>query len=544
MIECKLCNSQFETQILFSSHLKKCHNMKYQDYYDSYLKSEYEGQCLVCGKPTTFDHGKYRKYCSKSCMRKSSMIQEKIKNTCIERYGGVGLASNKIKEKVKNTNIEKYGVENPFMVEAVKQKAHLEEATLKYKQTMLERYGVENPAQLDKNKQKMIQATHTKEVNEKRKSSVKKSNLDKYGVEYVFQREDVIQSIKDSKFNRQKQFCIENNCTSLSELISMYGTGWCQSDLQVDTIFDGNTKYIKNYEVDKIKHYSETFICSHDEEYIFNYIRSIYSGTIIQRTRKVISPYELDIYIPEKNLAIEYNGVYWHSINAGMDKKYHLNKTLMCEEKGIRLIHIFQNEWKDHSDICKSIIASALGIYDKKLYARNCNIKEVSLNDSIQFLEENHIQGSVKSEYQLGLYNNNELVQLITIGKSRYKKGEYELLRMCTKANTQVIGGFSKLMKHQPYKEIYSYIDRSKFNGVGYYKSNYEFVSNTAISYYYWSALTGKLNRLVCQKHKLVKLLGEKFDNSKTESQNMIDAGFYQIYDCGNIKVKYSKKPE
>src|SRR5574344_1695119 len=148
MIECKLCNSQFETQILFSSHLKRCHNMRYQDYYDSYFKSESEGQCLVCGKPTAFDHGKYRKYCSKSYMRKSSLIQEKTKNTCIERYGGVGLASNKIKEKVKNTNIEKYGVEKPFMTKETKQKAHSEEATLKYKQTMFERYGVESPVQL------------------------------------------------------------------------------------------------------------------------------------------------------------------------------------------------------------------------------------------------------------------------------------------------------------------------------------------------------------------------------------------------------------
>lgn len=278
---------------------------------------------------------------------------------------------------------------------------------------------------------------------------------------------------------------------------------------------------------------------SHDEEYIYKYVTSIYSGTVIQHTRKIIAPLELDIYIPDKKVAIEYNGVYWHSINAGLDKNYHLNKTLMCEKQGIRLIHIFQNEWKDHSDICKSIIASALGIYNQKIYARNCIVKEVLSKDAKQFLETNHIQGSVSSSYNLGLYYNNELVQLITIGKSRYKKDEYELLRMCSKLNTQIIGGFSKLMTNQPFQSIYSYIDRSKFLGKGYYRSNFKFVVYTKPSYYYWSSMSGKLNRLVCQKHKLVKILGNKFDPNKTEQQNMINANFYQIYDCGNIKVFY-----
>ena len=529
MIECKLCNSQFETQILFSSHLKKCHNMRYQDYYDSYFRSESEGQCLVCGKPTAFDHGKYRKYCSKSCMRKSSVVQEKIKNTCIERYGGVGLASNKIKEKVKNTNIEKYGVENPFMTKETKQKARSEEATLKYKQTMFERYGVESPAQLDKNKQKMIQATHTKEVNDKRKSSVKKSNLDKYGVEYIFQREDVIQSIKDSKFNRQKQFCIENNCTSLSEVISMYGTGWCQSDLQVDSIFDGNTKYIKNYEIDKIKHYSETHICSHDEEYIFNYIRSIYSGTIIQHTRKVISPYELDIYIPSLKLAIECDGTYWHS---QVDKNYHLLKTKLCEDMGIRLIHITEWLWNNKQDICKSIINSALN-RNTKIYARKCEIRTVSNKEAKEFLNINHIQCSINASKHIGLYYNNELIQLISLGKSRYKKNEYELYRMCTILNIQVIGGFYKLLI-QVHEPLVSYVDRSLFTGKGYIKTGWTLISETPPSYSYYNQNI-KLNRTQTQKSKLPTILNN-YDPTKTEKQNMLDNGWLIIYDCGTLK--------
>lgn len=540
MLECKLCKEKFETQILFSSHLRHKHNMKYQEYYDAFLKTDLDGKCKVCGKDTKFDHGKYRDYCCVSCMRRSSIVQEKTRATSIQRHCGVGLGSPKIKEKAMQTNLDRYGVKNPYMTEEARTKAHSEEALKKYRETMMHRYGVTNPLQIAENKHKIVKATHTDEVNKKRMQSIKKSNLEKFDVEHNFQRLDVIQSIRDSKLSRQQDFCKINECTPLTELIAKYGTGWCQSNLALECVFDGNTKYIKNHELDKIENYANTNIMSHDEEYICNYIKSIYSGNVIQRSRKIIAPYELDIYIPEKKVAIEYNGVYWHSTNAGVDKNYHLMKTKLCEEKGIRLIHIFQNEWNERNDICKSIIASALGIYENRIYARKCEIKELSTIDTKEFLTLNHIQGYVPSKYNLGLYYNNELVQIITIGKSRYKKDEHELLRMCTKLHTQVIGGFSKLMKNQHYKIVHSYIDRSKFSGNGYYSSNFTFETFTKPSYFYWSPYTVKLNRLACQKHKLPKLLGDRFDPNKTEQQNMINANFYQLYDCGNIKVVYS----
>ena len=541
MIKCLICEQVFEKQILFTNHLKKDHNMTYKNYYDSYIKNENEGKCLFCGKDTKFERGKYRDYCCVSCMRQSSIIQNRIKQTCIDKYGGVGLASQRIKNKAEQTNIEKYGVRNPYMSEQTKEKAHSTEALKKYKQTMMSKYGVESPMQLDANKQKMVQVTHTSNANKKRMNSIKKSNLELFGVEHNFQREDVKQSIKNSRIRKQLDFCAEYDCTPLTELIAKYGTGWCQSNLQIDSVYNGNARYIKNYEIDKIKKYVESNVKSHDEDSIFQYITSIYNEKILQHDRKIIAPYELDIYIPDKKVAIEYNGLYWHSVNVGVDKNYHLMKTQLCEEKGIRLIHIFQNEWNEHQDICKSIIASALGIYENRIYARKCDVKLVDNSEAKDFLDSNHIQGYVSAKYNLGLYYHNELVQLISIGKSRYKKGEYELLRMCSKLYTQVIGGFSKLMNNQPYKRIYSYIDRSKFSGVGYYNSNFILEAYTKPSYFYWSYSSGKLNRLVCQKHKLSKLLGSSFYNNKTEQQNMIDAGYLLIYDCGNIKVKYQK---
>ena len=293
-----------------------------------------------------------------------------------------------------------------------------------------------------------------------------------------------------------------------------------------------------NNDIQKIVDYTNTHTRSRVEDEIFKFIKSIYHGKVIHDDRSLIKPLELDIYIPDKKVAIEYNSVYYHS---QLGKEYHLMKTEKCLENGVRLIHIFEWEWLNNRDICESIIKSALGIYDDIIYARKCSIKEVPSHEARQFLDINHIQGKINSSYRLGLYFNDELVQLICLGKSRFKKDEIELLRMCTKLNTQVIGGFSRLIHHIPYMTIISYLDRSKFDGNGYKKVGFEVVSKSSPSWFYIKN-DKVMNRISAQKHKLQKLLGDKFDSNKTESQNMIDNGWLQVYDCGTIKMKYCKE--
>lgn len=111
---------------------------------------------------------------------------------------------------------------------------------------------------------------------------------------------------------------------------------------------------------------------------------------------------------------------------------------------------------------------------------------------------------------------------------------------MCTKLNTQVVGGFSKLLKYQHYDNFISYVDLSKFSAKGYLKNGFEILSQTVPNYKY---IGGErvLNRMSAQKHKLPELLGDDFNASKTESENMQDAGWWQVYDCGNLKLEYSK---
>lgn len=538
MCTCKICNLDFTDKKKLSSHIRYVHKNSVKEYYDLYIHDT-DGKCCICGKVTSF-HGLsgYSRFCSSTCSNVFTHTNRSIeeKNKINSKISSTLVANQSI---IKQTNIEKYGVEYTFQRQDVKNKI---------KQTNKERYGSENVFQSDLIKKK-IKNTYLNKygVDSISKLSshtynVKKTCLKKYGVDNVSKVDSIKNKIKIAHYNYINNFEKENNCTQVKKLIDEYGQMWYKNCKDIEFLYNSYDAFVKNEDIQKIldyiadNHHTVSFL----EQELVKFIKTIYDGIIIENDRSIIKPYELDIYIPDKHIAIEFNGIYWHN-SKNKSKNYHLMKTEMCEKKNIRLIHIFENEWINDKDICKSIISSSLGIYSKKIYARKCSLKEVSHKDSAIFLDQNHIQGSVHSKYNLGLYYNNELVQLICVGKSRFKNSENELLRMCSKKFVQVIGGFSKLLSHLPdeYKiNLISFIDRSKFTGTGY-SHNFIFVSNTPVSYFYYGN-NKKLNRLAAQKHKLPRLLGDNFDESKTESDNMINNGYNKIYDCGNIKVKYN----
>ena len=277
---------------------------------------------------------------------------------------------------------------------------------------------------------------------------------------------------------------------------------------------------------------------SNDEKDVSFFIESL-GIQIEENNRTILNGKELDIYIPLHNLAIEYNGLYWHS-EEYISSDYHLNKTIECEKKGIQLIHIFEDEWLYKQDIVKSRLSNILGLTPNKIYGRKTQIREVSSKDAKLFLTNNHIQGNVNSSIKLGLYYNDELVSLMTFGKGRVMMGgdsnQYELLRFCNKLNTTVIGGADKLLKHfitkhNP-KEIISYADRRWSQGGLYEKLSFDFVHDSKPNYFY---IINK-KREYRFKYRKDVLIKEGFDSTKTEHQIMLDRGISRIYDCGNKK--------
>jgi hypothetical protein len=250
---------------------------------------------------------------------------------------------------------------------------------------------------------------------------------------------------------------------------------------------------------------------------------------------------ELDIYLPDLKLAFEFNGLYWHS-ELYKNKEYHLNKTKRCLMKDIHLIHIYEDEWIYKKEIVKSRILNLLSKNKYKIYARKCIIKEVNGRETKEFLNNNHIQGYVPSDINLGLYYSKKLVLLMTFGKGRFKNKEQELLRFCNKLNTSVIGGASKLFKYYcknySFNNIVSYADRSWSNGDIYEKLNFIKKSETIPNFYY--VIEGlRVNRFKYRKSELIK---EGYDRNKTAHKIMNDRNIYRIYNSGNLKFEYRKK--
>ena len=225
-------------------------------------------------------------------------VKQKIQQSIHEHYGEEGLKSKEVRDKCIATCQERYGTNNGGC---------------------------------------------SKEALEK----IKQTTLEHYEVEYSWQAKEVIEKIKNSKNKDIQQFCKENDCVSIKDIINLYGTGWIQNGNIVKLLDHKGLKYIKNIDIPKIEEYyikMQSFHASVQQENLTNFIRSFYNGIIEINKKGYIFPYELDIVLPELKLAIEYNGTYWHSIEHGIDKDYHLMKSLLCREKGIRLIHIYEFE--------------------------------------------------------------------------------------------------------------------------------------------------------------------------------------------------------
>ena len=250
-----------------------------------------------------------------------------------------------------------------------------------------------------------------------------------------------------------------------------------------------------------------------------------------------IDAHSSDIFIIGTQLVFDFCGNYWNNIHE-YDKNYHLNKLIEYESKGFRLITLFEYQWILKKEVIKEKIKALLGIYDKVVYARCCKIIELKSKAANFLLNKTHIQGSDKSSMRLGLLYNNEVVAAMTFGKPRFNaEYEYELIRYST--NCHVLGGAGKLLNYfiKVFKPsgLVTYADRCWSCGNLYKSLGFKNISSSGPNYVYVKDNL-ILTRYQCQKHKLEKVLGKDiFNKELSESDNMYNAGFVKIYDCGNL---------
>lgn len=266
----------------------------------------------------------------------------------------------------------------------------------------------------------------------------------------------------------------------------------------------------------------------------------------LENDRSIISPLELDIVIPNKKIAIEYCGLYWHSEKMGKNKNYHLNKLKLCEENGYKLITIFEDEWLNKQDIVKSrlkhIISNSSSGF--KIYARNCSISEIDSSTKNNFLDKNHIQGVDNSIIKLGAFCNNELVSVMTFSHgniakgSKKEKGIWELNRFCSKLDHSVIGIASKLLKYfkrnYDWSIIFSYADRRWSVGELYENIGFEFVGCTEPNYWYINGSLKRIHRFTLRKQKTES-------SAIPEHIIRLGEGYSRLWDCGSLKYIIKK---
>lgn len=269
---------------------------------------------------------------------------------------------------------------------------------------------------------------------------------------------------------------------------------------------------------------------SFDEEEIRNFIKEYINIEI--KPKRILDGKEIDIYIPSLKLGFEYNGNFWHSdyFKYGVTKLYHQEKSLLAKEKGISLVHIFEYEWLDKKQIIKFLIKSKLGIFDKKIGASKCKIRELCNLEYQNFCEENHLQGKCGARVKLGLFYKDELIQIMSFGSPRFTdKYEWEIIRECSKLGYCIIGGKEKLWKYfirnyNPNNCI-SYCDFSKFTGNSYLKLGFINVGLNPPGFVWYD---NNLNQI--------------FWRDPYHNQEMKKKGYYKIYDAGQLVFSWSKK--
>ena len=442
---------------------------------------------------------------------KSKEVLVKIQKTNLDRYGvECSAQSEVVKEKIKATNLKKYGVEYSFQAEEVRDKI---------KATSLERYGVDNPSKSDVIKNRIVE-----------------SNRKNLGVDYPMQSKDVMDKSRATSFEK-------------------YGTEYPNQSEIVKSKIDAST--LEHYGVNracKLDEFKQKIVDTNRERYGVDYTCLIYSGklkgndssynrsfaelldinNITYEREFLLQKYSYDFKVG--NTLIEIDPTATHNTyfspygDNRIDVNYHRDKTKLAKDNGYSVIHIF--EWDDINKVMQ-LLKNRVTIY-----ARKCEVRMVSEVDTGNYLDTYHLQGTCRGQkIRLGLYYNNQLVSLMTFGKSRFNKNcEYELLRYCASHN--VVGGAEKLFKYfvDTYKpnSVVSYCDTSKFRGKVYDTLSFEFIkTNKPRKHWYSMKERRHITDGLLLSQGYDRLFKESHGKGTSNEELILARGYLPVYDCG-----------
>lgn len=524
----------------------------------------------------------------------SEIIKNKIKQTCIGKFGTENpMQNDEVKEKAKETNIKKYQTPYATQNESVKQKTV---------ETNMQKYGVSYPAQSNEIKNK-IQQTNLEKFgslspfgNEEVRQKAKESTLEHYGVENPFASPVIREQIEMTFFQKYgvrfpsqvpeirekiKQSCIDTfgvdnpakdpsikektgisfqecikkningnfdhvNALRTQEFWDKMAEGLSLKELaeHFDLRYQTLSSSVHDKEFRNLYQSTYTFPKHQIQNEVKKSIQTFYNYPILNNTRKVISPLELDLYFPDDKFAIEFNGSMWHSeawLTPNEAQKKHYVKTIKCRDIGIRLFHVFQNQWADKKDQILNFIRTILGRNQIQIDARKCTINNDKVND---FLNYNHIQGYSKRTIKFfNLVHNNEIVASMTASPHHRQTGNNEIVlnRLCFLNNCNVRGGstrlfsyFKKWAEEEGYSSIISWSDNCWTEGNIYGVLGFQLNREYMPDYFYWDSKTNKYVSKQSQRKSSTNC-----PENLTEREWCIQRNLYRIWDCGKKKWVY-----
>lgn len=377
-------------------------------------------------------------------------------------------------------------------------------------------------------------------VQEKAAESVK----EKYGVDNIFKLPKVQEKrkyLQRSKANthRNGQGIHVDFLTDTGDTLIVRNSCPVHREFEIDKqLFYTRTR------IEKLNHLVLCPICNprnNPESSIERIVRKMLEESglgFIQHDRKSISPFELDFMIPDKNIAIECNGLWWHSYKESLQKC--IIKAQRCAAAGIKLLTFWEDDIINKPGIVCDIIRSACKLNTEIIQARKCKLVEVPSAVARKFIDHNHIQGYVNSSVRLGLEYNGHLVQMMTFGRRRIfmkagesSAGSYELYRLCSAGNTGVIGGAERLMswfirEYRP-AEIVSYCQKEISDGEIYRRLGFALESETPYGFTYWDG-DRRYNRFTYRKDRIDDGSG------RTADEILADLGIRKCWNSGMYK--------
>lgn len=495
--------------------------------------------------------------------KNQEQILQTMAKTNVERYGN---ANYRNLEQAKQTLLDKYGDENYRNIEkGMKTKAEKDPNwksvyVEKMSATKLERYGdagYNNSGKCSETKRKIMSDPDKKaEFVQK----IKATKLERYGNPNYTN----VKQIKKTMLDRYNSECFLNSTKRTQDNLAKYGVKFPeQSNISHYELWGAPQEFRKYIIENPNQTYKELSIffnvdittighkivelnlqdsvrrlggSSYYETEIKDFLISecnIKEEEIVMHERTVLSPLEIDIYIPSRHIGIEFNGDYWHSDahqkfqdHSGRST-YHQKKSLQAEEKGVFLFHIFEYEWNNNAtqSNIKNRLKTLLNCNGIKIPARKCVVREISKEQKKEFLDANHIQGNDRSSVYYGLFYQEELVSCMTFTKPKNKQYTWELSRFCNKHNYIVQGGASKLFKHAIQnmnrgEAVVSYNDITKTSGKIYKTLGFSCISINNPNYVWINFATGDIRT--------------RYQEQKSgEVDRMHNANYHRICDCG-----------